>query len=43
VADGPRARRLFSARELVEMMHLLGAYQVGRAADGGPLKPPEGS
>jgi 3-hydroxyacyl-[acyl-carrier-protein] dehydratase len=42
VAEGPRARKLFSARELVAMMHLLRAYDVGRAADGSPLAPPVG-
>jgi 3-hydroxyacyl-[acyl-carrier-protein] dehydratase len=42
VAEGPRARRLFGARELVVMMHLLGAYEVGRTADGAPLQAPPG-
>ncbi len=40
VAGGARARRLFTPRELVAMMQLLGAYEVGRAADGSPLRPP---
>src|SRR5262249_27490491 len=38
VLEGPRARRLFTARELVAMMQLLGAYEVGRAADGSKLQ-----
>lgn len=42
VLEGPRARKLFGARELVVMMHLLRAYDVGRAADGSPLTPPPG-
>lgn len=42
VLEGPRARKLFSSRELVVMMHLLRAYDVGRAADGSLLRPPEG-
>lgn len=40
VAAGPQARKLFDARELVAMMKLLGAYEVGRAADGSRLQPP---
>jgi 3-hydroxyacyl-[acyl-carrier-protein] dehydratase len=40
VMEGPRARRLFTPRELVVMMQLLRAYEVGRAADGSPLRPP---
>jgi 3-hydroxyacyl-[acyl-carrier-protein] dehydratase len=40
VLEGARARRLFTSRELVAMMHLLGAYEVGRAADGSRLRPP---
>ena len=40
VLEGAAARRLFTARELVVMMHLLRAYEVGKAADGSPLKPP---
>lgn len=40
VLEGPRARRLFTPRELVAMMQLLGAYEVGRAADGSRLQMP---
>jgi 3-hydroxyacyl-[acyl-carrier-protein] dehydratase len=40
VLEGTAARRLFTSRELVAMMHLLGAYEVGKAADGTPLRPP---
>ena len=40
VLEGPRARRLFTPRELVAMMQLLGAYEVGKAADGSNLQPP---
>ena len=40
-AHGPRARQLFTDLDLVTMMHYLGAYQVGRDADGGPLRPPD--
>lgn len=40
VAEGPKARKLFGARELVVMMHLLRAFDVGRRADGSPLVPP---
>jgi 3-hydroxyacyl-[acyl-carrier-protein] dehydratase len=37
---GDRARTLFQPRDLVGMMQLLGAYEVGRAADGSPLRIP---
>ena len=40
VLEGARARRLFTPRELVAMMQLLGAYEVGHAADGSKLQPP---
>ena len=40
VLEGAAARRLFTPRELIVMMHLLRAYDVGRAADGSPLRPP---
>jgi 3-hydroxyacyl-[acyl-carrier-protein] dehydratase len=40
VSEGERARKLFEPADLVAMMHLLGAYRVGRAADGGPMLPP---
>ncbi len=40
VLEGSRSRRLFTPRELIAMMQLLGAYEVGKAADGGPLRPP---
>jgi 3-hydroxyacyl-[acyl-carrier-protein] dehydratase len=43
VLEGPRARRLFTPRELVAMMQLLGAYEVGKAADGSKLQRPESS
>jgi 3-hydroxyacyl-[acyl-carrier-protein] dehydratase len=40
VKEGERARTLFQPADMVAMMHLLGAYAVGRAADGSPLRPP---
>lgn len=40
VMEGDRARRLFTPRELLGMMRLLGVYDVGRAADGTKLIPP---
>lgn len=36
----PRMDALFEPGSLVRMMRLLRAYEVGRAADGGPLRPP---
>lgn len=39
VAGGPKARRLFQPEDLVSMMQLLGAFDVGRSKDGGPLAP----
>lgn len=41
VTEGDRARSLFQPRDMVAMMHLLGVFQVGRAADGSPLRPPD--
>jgi len=41
VMEGDRARRLFTPRELLGMMRLLGVYNVGRAADGTRLLPPK--
>jgi 3-hydroxyacyl-[acyl-carrier-protein] dehydratase len=40
VLEAGRARQLFSAEELVAMMRLLGAFEVGIAADGSRMKPP---
>jgi 3-hydroxyacyl-[acyl-carrier-protein] dehydratase len=40
VAEGERARKLFEPKNLTDLMHLMGAYRVGRAADGTPLLPP---
>jgi 3-hydroxyacyl-[acyl-carrier-protein] dehydratase len=40
VAEGERARKLFEPADMVAMMHLLGAYTVGVAADGTRLQPP---
>ena len=41
VLQTERTRRLFSPLELLAMMKLLGVYEVGRAADGSRLEPPE--
>ena len=36
----PSVANLFEPETFLQMMHLLGAFQVGHAADGGPLLPP---
>jgi 3-hydroxyacyl-[acyl-carrier-protein] dehydratase len=38
----PRMGKLFDPATFLYMMRMLGAYDVGRAADGGPLMPPPG-
>ena len=38
--NDPRLGTLFDPETFLRMMCLLGAYKVGRAADGGPLVPP---
>ncbi len=38
--DDPRVDALFDPETFLRMMRLLGAFDVGRAADGSPLKPP---
>lgn len=40
VEQGEKSRKLFEPQDLLGYLNLLGAYQVGRAADGSPLKPP---
>jgi len=39
--DDPRTGTLFEPETFVHMMRLLGAFDVGHAADGSRLKPPE--
>jgi 3-hydroxyacyl-[acyl-carrier-protein] dehydratase len=38
--NDPRMGALFKPETFLQMMRLLGAFQVGRAADGSPLRPP---
>jgi 3-hydroxyacyl-[acyl-carrier-protein] dehydratase len=38
----PETGALFDPGTFLHMMRLLGAFRVGRAADGGPLRPPPG-
>ncbi len=38
--NDPSLGSLFDPATFLRMMRLLGAYEVGRAADGGPLQPP---
>ncbi len=38
--NDPRTESLFDPEAFLHMMRLLGAYEVGRAADGSPLRPP---
>jgi len=40
--NDPRRGALFDPATFLRMMRLLGAYDVGRAADGSPLVPPPG-
>jgi 3-hydroxyacyl-[acyl-carrier-protein] dehydratase len=42
VQEGQRTRDLFGPGELLSMLKLLGAYDVGHTADGSPLKVPQG-
>ena len=39
--NDPRLGALFDPETFLHMMRLLGAFAVGHAADGGPLRPPE--
>jgi 3-hydroxyacyl-[acyl-carrier-protein] dehydratase len=39
--NDPRLGSLFEPESFLRMMRLLGAFEVGHAADGSPLKPPE--
>jgi len=38
--NDPRLGSLFEPETFLRMMRLLGAFEVGHAADGGPLRPP---
>ena len=40
VQEGEKARKLFEPADLLAYLQILGAFQVGRAADGSPLRPP---